>query len=627
MGLASLAWMLIRIIPKPSRAQYPCMRVAAPLAGSFIAYVGTAAIALLSFKRARQYFRRSRFAVASLFMMFGMAAATFMLLRTDARSYAFPATNDSLFVPSDPPNSPVGIARGIFPGRVVWMRDSAAAAWDGKTGYWWEDKNTRQENVDSLLSRSIRALTGESSNVAAWDTLFKSFNERHGKGAVGYAAGEKIAVKINLNQGYGTGNPGNLSFTSPHVVLALVRQLVYQVGVADSDITFYDTNRIVPDPIFTKCKIEFPGVHFMGWERTSGREKYVRDTTYMHWSQNLTMEINGGNTAYLPTAVTRATYLINLASFKAHRYVGVSFCSKNHFGTISADWSDGTPYQFAPHAAGLHCYVAVHDILIEGSPEWSFTGRPMGTYNALVDLMGHRDLGEKTLLFMIDALYGVQSEQDAVSSKSKWLSPPFNGNWTSSLFLSQDNVAIESVGIDFYRTEQAVDPNFIYVYGAVDNYLHEAAAADDPPSGTFYAPNGDGVRLTSLGVHEHWNNSADKEYTRNLGGGDGIELLAMQSIVTPVRERQFPSHFTLHQNYPNPFNPTTVIRYELTAGGHVALKVFDVRGSVVRTLVDERQAPGSYSVGFDASRLASGVYIYELSAGNSKERRKMLFVK
>ena len=97
--------------------------------------------------------------------------------------------------------------------------------------------------------------------------------------------------------------------------------------------------------------------------------------------------------------------------------------------------------------------------------------------------------------------------------------------------MSQDNVAIESVCLDFIRAEAAAQmaANNLHdttIYGAIDNYLHEAAQADNPPSGTFYAPNGDGVRLQSLGVHEHWNNSTDREYSRNLGTGNGIELVS-----------------------------------------------------------------------------------------------------
>jgi len=62
----------------------------------------------------------------------------------------------------------------------------------------------------------------------------------------------------------------------------------------------------------------------------------------------------------------------------------------------------------------------------------------------------------------------------------------------------------------------------------VDNYLHEAALANDPPSRTFYCPDRDGVPLPSLGVHEHWNNPIDRQYSRNLGLDVGIELVAIR---------------------------------------------------------------------------------------------------
>jgi hypothetical protein len=69
--------------------------------------------------------------------------------------------------------------------------------------------------------------------------------------------------------------------------------------------------------------------------------------------------------------------------------------------------------------------------------------------------------------------------------------------------------------------------------GGAEDYLHEAALAEAPPSGTFYDPNhpGDGTRLESLGVHEHWNNPVDKQYSRNLGTGEGIELVLLHSDV------------------------------------------------------------------------------------------------
>ena len=103
----------------------------------------------------------------------------------------------------------------------------------------------------------------------------------------------------------------------------------------------------------------------------------------------------------------------------------------------------------------------------------------------------------------------------------KWESSPFDGHWTASVFASQDPVAIESVAVDFFAAEKTAK----LMVGAVDNYLHEAALAPQPPSRTHYDPQGSGAALKSLGVHEHWNNPTDRQCSRNLGIGSGIELV------------------------------------------------------------------------------------------------------
>jgi hypothetical protein len=144
--------------------------------------------------------------------------------------------------------------------------------------------------------------------------------------------------------------------------------------------------------------------------------------------------------------------------------------------------------------------------------------RPAGTYNALVDLMGHKDLGGKTMLYLIDALYAAPHQS---VGPERWQSAPFNGHWTASVLASQDPVALESVAVDFFVAEKTSK----YLVGAVDNYLHEAALARQPPSATRYDPAATGRRLASLGVHEHWNNPAQRQYSRNLGTGPGIELV------------------------------------------------------------------------------------------------------
>jgi hypothetical protein len=79
---------------------------------------------------------------------------------------------------------------------------------------------------------------------------------------------------------------------------------------------------------------------------------------------------------------------------------------------------------------------------------------------------------------------------------------------------------IHSVGLDFLRSEW---PNLVD-FSYSDCYMHEAALAYDPPSKTFYDPERDGTRCTSMGVHEHWNNPIEKQYSRNLGKDKGIDL-------------------------------------------------------------------------------------------------------
>lgn len=88
-----------------------------------------------------------------------------------------------------------------------------------------------------------------------------------------------------------------------------------------------------------------------------------------------------------------------------------------------------------------------------------------------------------------------------------------------------------------------------------------------------------------------------------------------------------PKEFALEQNYPNPFNPSTIIQYAVSSRQFVSLKVYDVLGNEVATLVNEYQEPGRYKVEFDASALASGVYIYKLTAGSFTSSKKMMVVK
>jgi len=116
------------------------------------------------------------------------------------------------------------------------------------------------------------------------------------------------------------------------------------------------------------------------------------------------------------------------------------------------------------------------------------------------------------------------------------------------------------------------------------------------------------------------------------GGFWGWQLLAPVVAVEEEPAELVPSSYALFQNYPNPFNPETHIGYQLPAASHVSLAVFNVTGQVVRRLVDEHQAPGSYmatwkGVDHAGRAVASGIYFYRLTCGEFQQVRKMLLLK
>ncbi len=97
---------------------------------------------------------------------------------------------------------------------------------------------------------------------------------------------------------------------------------------------------------------------------------------------------------------------------------------------------------------------------------------------------------------------------------------------------------------------------------------------------------------------------------------------------TGISDENYTTHrFSLQQNYPNPFNPSTIIKYSIPKQSNVTLKIFDVLGSEVETLVNTEQPQGNYEVDFDGNELTSGIYFYKLQAGDFVETKKMILLK
>lgn len=550
-GFLALCWFCLRVIPKPSRAGYPCQRAAFPLATTFVLWVlslfalgGTSRL-FMDAARTRRYFMAvGALSVAIVLSFYTVGMPNLSLLAAPQ-------------VVSVTPNAPVGEAKGVNPGRVVWVHDPEATQWAGDESgeEWWQPQHTSMPIVQAMFDRAIKELAGADNLKDAWHAMIVDFNIRQGRGNIGYSAGEKIMIKTNLTTTAATlGNidphtldkrKNNMWYDalydnidpSPQVTLALLRHLVHEVGVAESDITIGDTLGRLPKRYFDVFTAEFPDIVYLDNQGDMGRTAAAFSNKTAHWS---TSRASRSKDDFVPSSYAKATYLINLAVPKTHALAGITACAKNHFGSMLR-----TPVG-ALYGQSDSRYYDWHTNLAD-------VDNSSNRYHVLVDLMGHPDIGGKTLLCVLDTLYSAKG-WDAVPSK--WQSAPFNNDWPSSIIVSQDQVAIDSVAYDLLRMEW---PEDVEQYGdATQDYLLEAALAHNPPSGSTYDPDGDGKALASLGTYEHWNNDTDRQYSRNLGTGNGIELVyhktsearPQDSIVSRTAEGVNEVHFYFENMLP-----------------------------------------------------------------------------
>ena len=658
LGLASFIWFLVRVIPKPSRATYPCMRVAFPMASSFITWIIGTIATITAFKVAKQRLQKAQYFIAAAFILIGLGAGIFVVVQLE-----MPAVADIIYNYEHPSNQPIGEAQGIFPGRVAWAFDPDATN-ENQTGtddgemmisenddYYFLKKNNDQTVIDGMLDDVLLSLTGETTIASAWDALFKYHNNKKTGNETGYTPGEKIFIKINATsiiQGDGgqpwhTWEPTELTKmkpgwwdhpdvveTTPQIVLSVLRHLVNEAGVQQGDIYIGDPLKNVYKHLFDYWKNEFPDINVLGNNRLyNGMDFGAMDripveptATDVVFYSDKGANMDEAVSDKLYTIHEQASYMINIPVLKAHACAGITLCAKNHFGSHARE--------SAQH---------LHKGLVGVENDNPFR-TDYGMYRVQVDLMGHELLGGNTMLFLIDGLYsGREGWTDAYPVK--WQMAPFNGDFTNSIIASQDPVAIEAVCFDLLRTEYngpEVENNRPNMAG-VDDYLKQAADPSKWPDNIVYDPENDGTPITSLGVYENWNNPVDMQYSRNLGTGDGIELVKIfntSTAVEKIQPMQKVGSFQLKPNYPNPFNPTTTISYELERPSKVELAIYNIRGELVNSLVNSFQSAGSYALQWDGTAsnglaVPSGMYIYQLHAIGAKtnfiQSRKMILQK
>lgn len=378
------------------------------------------------------------------------------------------------------PNEPIGVGRGINPGRVAWIHSPGVANWDGRTGLWVEDRWNRQDKADAMIREALVQLTGEKTIAKAWKALFKHFNKTHNRGSRNYRHGEKIAVKLNMNNAITHHDTIELN-SSPFMTLALVRSMVKDGGVRQQDIILCEPSRAITDSIYNKVHREFPNVIFIDNIGGDGRQKCEYYADQINYSTD-----NGKMARGLAKCIVDADYLINSALLKTHSGPGVTLTSKNWYGAtdINLLWRQNAHNNISPDKR-------------HGKPG----------YKTFVDFIAHKNLGQKTLLFLIDGTYGSRDVNGAPAPK--WQKEPFNGDWACSIIVSQDELACDAVGMDILIGEWPEFGSLNYC----DEYLREAASIPNAPSGTVYKQ--DGVPLAfPLGLMEHWNNPKERKYTK-----------------------------------------------------------------------------------------------------------------
>ena len=194
---------------------------------------------------------------------------------------------------------------------------------------------------------------------------------------------------------------------------------------------------------------------------------------------------------------------------------------------------------------------------------------------------------------------------------------------------SINNVVVDANPGDESETAITVDPkNPNHLMATWNEYGTGSTAkpgwAFSTDGGKTWSPADDGLTDNSVGCLL----VSDSDLVAGTWG-TSVWRWPLSQLLTAVRPivNQVPIAFNLAQNYPDPFNPTTVIEYTIPKDYHVTLKIYEVLGQEVKTLVNQDQRVGRYSVNFNGSRLASGVYFYRLVAGNHVITKKMLMIK
>jgi hypothetical protein len=245
--------------------------------------------------------------------------------------------------------------------------------------------------------------------------------------------------------------------------------------------------------------------------------------------------------------------------------------------------------------------------------------------------------------------FGVEHRATAGRDSRDWPAPPHSPGPSVAVYFPHDDWARHSGAykVDMRNPAFSTDENDGHMWHFdVSKSFSEGGAGDDVAitfNGIDRIPHEYSVLLVDQKLARTTDLREVSGYAFYLGRKAKVSkkddtrfilMVGNEAFIAANKARlpSLPTNTLLHQNYPNPFNPSTVIRYDLAEPGRVRVRVFDVRGALVRVLEDRDQDPGRYEVGWSGKndrgeRVASGVYFYQLTAPGYATTRKMVLLK
>lgn len=248
----------------------------------------------------------------------------------------------------------------------------------------------------------------------------------------------------------------------------------------------------------------------------------------------------------------------------------------------------------------------------------------------------------------ITDINGIESFQSEVQSAKTRVSFTFqaeDANFSGDIFVENNHLGFNGTAFtNFGENNAAVEFTYVPGFGGGERTLIFRYALGSTARSGSLTVNGNSSGLTMSGTGD-WtnyvydsvgvslNDGYDNTITFTTTGSDFgnlDEIIIVPKAITSLKDvsdENIPSAFRLYQNYPNPFNPSTTIRYDLPETEHVELKIYNVLGSEIRTLIDKKMSAGVHKFTFEMGKLPSGIYFYSLKAGHFKETRKMILIR